>query len=112
MRARTINESEETKIPVRDITFELVDPHMVGDYSRKINIAVDGLSSRQIRDETSFGYWKEDFIEKYGDEGNVVLFHGRGNIEGNPKFDRIRDITGRGVSKYYRDKSPGGYTGD
>lgn len=112
MRARTVNESEEIRIPLKDLTFNLLEPYMTGNYTKRINVPSDFMSNRTIKTDQDFGWWYPEFIEKYGDDGELVISDGRVDLKGNPEFDRLSNIGGDAVSKYYKDKSSGGFTGD
>jgi len=112
MRAKTVNESKEIRIPLSEITWGDVEHLMTGEYTKRLLIPSDGMSSTEIRSENDFDWWKKEFTERYGEKGDVIIRYGHGQIEGNPKFNRIKDITSDGVSQYYKDKGSGGYTGD
>jgi len=112
MRAKFVNESEELRIPLKDLTFDVLEPNMSGQYSKRFLVPSDFMSSRELHNQQDFDWWYPEFIKRYGDEGDIVITNGRAELVGNSEFDRMSDVGGAAVSKYYRDKPPGGFTGD
>lgn len=114
MRAKTVNENEEiARFPLKDVTFEDIEPYMKGEYSPYLNISNDFMSSRQISGSKQFNWWKEDFIKIYGDEGDVVIkYPGKAEVEGNSEFTKSDEIGSKAVSDFYKNTGSGGWTGD
>jgi len=106
---------EYKKIPLADVTWDDVKPikdedKWSPDY---VNLPYDFMSSLVIKREKEFNEWYKEFIEKYGMDGFLVKWSPTSwKLEENPIFDKESQIQGEYISKYYRDKPSGGYTGD
>jgi hypothetical protein len=114
MRAKTVNENEEiARFPLSDITFEDIEPYMKGEYNPSINISNDFMTSRQITGPKQFNWWKEDFTEKYGDDGDIIIeYKGRAKVVDNIKFNKSKVSGDKAISNFYKNTPSGGWTGD
>lgn len=105
MRARTINENnEQPRFLLKTITFDDVKPFMEDSYSRPfIKISNTFMSSRKIYNEKDFYDWKDEFVEKYGESGYVVIERkGMGEIKNNDLFNKHKEIGTKSITNFYR----------
>jgi len=96
---------DQKKVPLEDITWNDIKPFAWLPY--------DFSSSEEITSEFGFDRWYKRFINKWETEGLLVEIRpNKWKLEGNKKWDEYVEISSEQISKYYRDKPSGGYTGD
>ena len=114
MRAKTVNESMHTEesYPIATVTWEDVMP----EPGSSIRLPIDAGSSSVIRYESGFDNWLEEFISKYGSEGELVRYYDNflkrpeWKVVGNPKFDSFKKASAKGYAGHYA--TGGRYKGD
>lgn len=110
---------EQRRIPLADATWEdvkpIIDSTLPAQKWQKttVDMPKDFMSSREFRGEIAFNNWKEDFIDEWGSEGELVEVRPTyWKIFGNSKWNEAFRQESRGVSDYYAEKKSGEFTGD
>lgn len=105
--------NEKIRISLKDISWDDIKPIAkpgIPWYQVYVNISDDFMSDITLFNEKDFNEWKESFINKYGDEGNIIKQNDhRYEIEGNAAFDKSRKLGSDILTKEYDDKK---YFGD
>ena len=106
-------ETERRRVPIAKAKWDDVKP--LEDNS-SIQMPYDFMSSLTIHGPSDFETYKEEFIDKYGPEGDFVEFNGfrriwEWKIEGNQTWDRLAKSGAEGMASFYGTGS-GSWTGD
>jgi len=114
MRAKTVNESRDEygeSFPLKTVEWGDIDD---GSHYQKIEF--DAMADQLIHNEKEFNKWKDDFVRKYGGEGELTYIKSAYSgpeywgVIGNSKFDEFKKEQGKGVSDFYA--TGGRYKGD
>ena len=111
------NLEEQKSIPLSNVTWDDVkpfkDPNIKGWQKDSTDLPYDFMSSRRIDNEDEFKTWYQKFVKLWGNEGELVETRPTfWSLVGNSQWDKAYEKGSEELTKYYRDKQSGGFTGD